>query len=168
MITTSSRTGSKKPSGLILPPMERKDIMQISVQKQTTRPQESILKDKLAFIYFRISTLETTLKDIQVHQNLLQSENLNHQATILVVIEQVAARSDMDSKMAELLSFKHDVSDIDKRTKNKAKLDKTKHGFGKSREDKVNPDEEKVNPDEVKVNPEKLNEKNTTLRDQNC
>ncbi|GJS28417.1 reverse transcriptase domain-containing protein [Tanacetum coccineum] len=29
-------------------------------------PQESILKDKLAFVYFRISTLETTLEDIQV------------------------------------------------------------------------------------------------------
>ncbi|GJU15231.1 reverse transcriptase domain-containing protein [Tanacetum coccineum] len=40
--------------------------------------QESILRDELA-------TLETTLEDIQVHQNLLQSENFNHQATILVV-----------------------------------------------------------------------------------
>ncbi|GJT91891.1 reverse transcriptase domain-containing protein [Tanacetum coccineum] len=29
-------------------------------------PQESILRDKLAFVHFRISTLETTLKDIQV------------------------------------------------------------------------------------------------------
>ncbi|GJS39488.1 reverse transcriptase domain-containing protein [Tanacetum coccineum] len=44
----------------------RKDIMQISAQKQTTRPQESILRDKLAFIHFRIPTLETTLEDIQV------------------------------------------------------------------------------------------------------
>ncbi|GJT34851.1 reverse transcriptase domain-containing protein [Tanacetum coccineum] len=44
----------------------RKDIMQISAQKQTTGPQESILRDKLAFIHFRISTLETTLEDIQV------------------------------------------------------------------------------------------------------
>ncbi|GJZ40175.1 hypothetical protein Tco_0586738 [Tanacetum coccineum] len=44
----------------------RKDIMQISAQKQTTRPQESILRDKLAFIHFRISTLETTLEDIQI------------------------------------------------------------------------------------------------------
>ncbi|GJX62151.1 hypothetical protein Tco_0295051 [Tanacetum coccineum] len=44
----------------------RKDIMQIGAQKQTTGPQESILRDKLAFIHFRISTLETTLEDIQV------------------------------------------------------------------------------------------------------
>ncbi|GJT34228.1 hypothetical protein Tco_0924647 [Tanacetum coccineum] len=38
-----------------------------SAQKQTTRPQESILRDKLAFVHFRISTIETTLEDIQVH-----------------------------------------------------------------------------------------------------
>ncbi|GJW07608.1 hypothetical protein Tco_1570031 [Tanacetum coccineum] len=76
MITTNSRTGSKKPSGLILPPTgilgivpcmkERKDTMQISAQKQITEPQESILRDELDFARFRISTLETTLKDIQV------------------------------------------------------------------------------------------------------
>ncbi|GKE93368.1 hypothetical protein Tco_1574463 [Tanacetum coccineum] len=29
-------------------------------------PQESILRDKFAFVHFRISTLETTLEDIQV------------------------------------------------------------------------------------------------------
>ncbi|GJX73838.1 hypothetical protein Tco_0312433 [Tanacetum coccineum] len=52
---------------------------------KTTGPQESILRDKLAFVHFRISTLETTLEDIQVHQNLLQSENPDHQASILVV-----------------------------------------------------------------------------------
>ncbi|GKA87310.1 hypothetical protein Tco_0809021 [Tanacetum coccineum] len=44
----------------------RKNIMQISAQKQIIRPQESILKDELAFVHFRISTLETTLGDIQV------------------------------------------------------------------------------------------------------
>ncbi|GJT14643.1 hypothetical protein Tco_0861685 [Tanacetum coccineum] len=48
------------------PLCERKDNMQIGAQKQTTGPQESILRDKLAFIHFRISTLETTLEDIQV------------------------------------------------------------------------------------------------------
>ncbi|GJT81808.1 hypothetical protein Tco_1056150 [Tanacetum coccineum] len=42
------------------------NIMQISAQKQIIGPQESILRDKLAFIHFRISTLETTLEDIQV------------------------------------------------------------------------------------------------------
>ncbi|GJT69358.1 hypothetical protein Tco_1028644 [Tanacetum coccineum] len=47
-------------------PVERKDIMRISAQKQITEPQESILRDELAFVRFRISTLETTLKDIQV------------------------------------------------------------------------------------------------------
>ncbi|GJR96737.1 hypothetical protein Tco_0268911 [Tanacetum coccineum] len=43
-----------------------KDIMRISAQKQTTRPQESILRADLVFVHFRISTLETTLEDIQV------------------------------------------------------------------------------------------------------
>ncbi|GJU38683.1 hypothetical protein Tco_1191640 [Tanacetum coccineum] len=45
---------------------QRKDIMRISAQKQTTRPQESILRADLVFVHFRISTLETTLEDIQV------------------------------------------------------------------------------------------------------
>ncbi|GJX33881.1 hypothetical protein Tco_0245438 [Tanacetum coccineum] len=44
--------------------IERKDIMRMSAQKQTTNPQESILRDKLAFVHFMISTLETTLEDI--------------------------------------------------------------------------------------------------------
>ncbi|GJW81626.1 hypothetical protein Tco_0145601 [Tanacetum coccineum] len=89
MITTTSRTGSKKPSGLILPPIGiletfpcvkdvdyitrdlavssvRKNIMQISAQKQIIGPQESILRADLAFVHFRIPTLETTLEDIQV------------------------------------------------------------------------------------------------------
>ncbi|GJY32084.1 reverse transcriptase domain-containing protein [Tanacetum coccineum] len=62
-----------------------KDITRIGAQKKTTRSQKSILRDELAFVHFRISTLETTLEDIQVHRNLLQSENFDHQATILVV-----------------------------------------------------------------------------------
>ncbi|GJS76720.1 hypothetical protein Tco_0726601 [Tanacetum coccineum] len=37
-----------------------------SAQKQTTKPQESILRANLAFVHFRISTLETTLEDIQI------------------------------------------------------------------------------------------------------
>ncbi|GKD92263.1 hypothetical protein Tco_1372100, partial [Tanacetum coccineum] len=44
----------------------RKNITQISAQKQIIGPQESILKDELDFVHFRISTLETTLEDIQV------------------------------------------------------------------------------------------------------
>ncbi|GJT02455.1 reverse transcriptase domain-containing protein [Tanacetum coccineum] len=44
----------------------RKNIMQISTQKQIIRPQESIHRDELAFVHFRIPTLETTLEDIQV------------------------------------------------------------------------------------------------------
>ncbi|GJZ38642.1 hypothetical protein Tco_0585205 [Tanacetum coccineum] len=64
---------------------QRKDIMRINARKQTTGLQESILRADLDFVHFRISTLEITLEDIQVHQNLLQSENFNHQATILVV-----------------------------------------------------------------------------------
>ncbi|GKG50779.1 hypothetical protein Tco_0538903, partial [Tanacetum coccineum] len=46
-------------------PVEKKDIMQINAQKQTTGPQESTLRDKLASVHFRISTLETTLEDTQ-------------------------------------------------------------------------------------------------------
>ncbi|GKE65026.1 reverse transcriptase domain-containing protein, partial [Tanacetum coccineum] len=45
---------------------QKKDIMQINAQKQTTGPQESTLRDKLASVHFRISTLETTPEDIQV------------------------------------------------------------------------------------------------------
>ncbi|GJR22057.1 hypothetical protein Tco_0970584 [Tanacetum coccineum] len=44
----------------------RKDIMRINVQKQTTGPHESILRDELAFVHFRISTLKITLEDIQL------------------------------------------------------------------------------------------------------
>ncbi|GKB50286.1 hypothetical protein Tco_0901039 [Tanacetum coccineum] len=44
----------------------RKNIMQISAQKQIIGPHESILRDELAFVHFRIPTLETTLEDIQV------------------------------------------------------------------------------------------------------
>ncbi|GKF42808.1 hypothetical protein Tco_0126150 [Tanacetum coccineum] len=46
-------------------PVEKKDIMQINAQKQTTGPQESTLRDKLASVHFKISTLEITPKDIQ-------------------------------------------------------------------------------------------------------
>ncbi|GJV93525.1 reverse transcriptase domain-containing protein [Tanacetum coccineum] len=45
---------------------QRKDIMRIGAQKQTTRPQENILMDELNFVHFRISTLKTTLEDIQL------------------------------------------------------------------------------------------------------
>ncbi|GJQ91109.1 hypothetical protein Tco_0002248 [Tanacetum coccineum] len=43
-----------------------KDVMRISAQKQRTGPQGSILGDKIAFVHSRISTLKTTLEDIQV------------------------------------------------------------------------------------------------------
>ncbi|GJW47105.1 reverse transcriptase domain-containing protein [Tanacetum coccineum] len=42
------------------------NIMRISAQKHIIRPQESMLRDELAFVHFRIPTLETTLEDIQV------------------------------------------------------------------------------------------------------
>nr|GEU95304.1 hypothetical protein [Tanacetum cinerariifolium] len=48
-----------------------KDITQINAQKQTTEPQESILRDKFAFVHFRFSTLETTLENIQVRHKLV-------------------------------------------------------------------------------------------------
>ncbi|GJX37168.1 hypothetical protein Tco_0250471 [Tanacetum coccineum] len=42
----------------------RKNIMQINAQKHIIGPQKSILRDELAFVHFRIPTLETTLEDI--------------------------------------------------------------------------------------------------------
>ncbi|GJY93701.1 hypothetical protein Tco_0509483 [Tanacetum coccineum] len=78
MITTDSRIEDKKPSELILPPM---DILETF---PCVKDVDYITRD-LAVSSVRISTLETTLEDIQVHQNLLQSENPNHQATILVI-----------------------------------------------------------------------------------
>ncbi|GKA17695.1 hypothetical protein Tco_0697532 [Tanacetum coccineum] len=68
MITTTSRIEDKKPSELILPPTDTLEIniMQISAQKQIIGPQESIHRDELDFVHFRISTLETTLEDIQL------------------------------------------------------------------------------------------------------
>ncbi|GKE25500.1 hypothetical protein Tco_1440884 [Tanacetum coccineum] len=93
MITNNNRIKGQKPSGHMLPTQlrtvdmletfpcvkdvdyitqdlavssVRKDIMRISAQKQIIGPHESILRDELAFVHFRISTLETTLEDIQV------------------------------------------------------------------------------------------------------
>ncbi|GJY29258.1 hypothetical protein Tco_0405025 [Tanacetum coccineum] len=63
---TTNRIEGEKPPGLMLPPMEKKDIMLINAQKQTIGPQGSTLRDKLASVHFRISTLETTPEDIQV------------------------------------------------------------------------------------------------------
>ncbi|GKA05818.1 reverse transcriptase domain-containing protein [Tanacetum coccineum] len=50
----------------------KKDIMQINAQKQTTGPHESTLRDKLASVQFRKSTLETTPEDIQVATNYVK------------------------------------------------------------------------------------------------
>ncbi|GJX39346.1 hypothetical protein Tco_0252649 [Tanacetum coccineum] len=68
MITTNSRIEDKKSSELILPPM---DILETF---PCVKNVDYITRD-LAVSSVRISTLETTLEDIQVHQNLLQSEN---------------------------------------------------------------------------------------------
>ncbi|GKB74959.1 hypothetical protein Tco_0936371 [Tanacetum coccineum] len=51
---------------LLVMPVERREIMRIGAQKQTTGPQENILRDEFNFVHFRISTLETTLEDIQL------------------------------------------------------------------------------------------------------
>ncbi|GJV61034.1 hypothetical protein Tco_1467134 [Tanacetum coccineum] len=51
-------------------PAKKKDIMQINAQKQTTGPHESTLRDKLASVHFKISTLETTPEDIQIATNM--------------------------------------------------------------------------------------------------
>ncbi|GJU47539.1 hypothetical protein Tco_1204805 [Tanacetum coccineum] len=80
MITTNSRIEDKKPSELILPPM---DILETF---PCVKDVDYITRD-LAVSSVRISTLETTLEDIytSLHPNFLQSKNPNHQATILVV-----------------------------------------------------------------------------------
>ncbi|GJV16195.1 reverse transcriptase domain-containing protein, partial [Tanacetum coccineum] len=58
---TTNRIEGEKPPGLMLPPMEEKGhYAQINAQKQTTGPQKSTFRDKLASVHFRISTLETT------------------------------------------------------------------------------------------------------------
>ncbi|GKE40326.1 hypothetical protein Tco_1463731 [Tanacetum coccineum] len=80
MITTNNSIKDTKPSRLMLLPMGIletfpcvKDVdcitwdlavSSVSAQRQITGPQESILRDELAFVHFRISTLETTLEDI--------------------------------------------------------------------------------------------------------
>ncbi|GJZ88081.1 hypothetical protein Tco_0659863 [Tanacetum coccineum] len=53
--------------------------VQASVCNQDSPPEPSTDKKQ------KIKPLKTTLEDIQVHQNLLQSENPDHQASILVV-----------------------------------------------------------------------------------
>ncbi|GJZ13335.1 hypothetical protein Tco_0548565 [Tanacetum coccineum] len=53
-------------SSSVYTPTPPQDIMRISAQKQITGPQENILRDELAFVHFRIFTLETTLEDIQL------------------------------------------------------------------------------------------------------
>ncbi|GJR72659.1 hypothetical protein Tco_0646062 [Tanacetum coccineum] len=62
MITIDSRIEDKKPSELILPPMDMLETFPYVTRPstaKTTGPQESILRDELA-------TLETTLEDIQL------------------------------------------------------------------------------------------------------
>ncbi|GKF45189.1 hypothetical protein Tco_0131741 [Tanacetum coccineum] len=78
MITTNNSIKDKKPSRLMLL------LMGILETFPCVKDVDYITWD-LAISSVRISTLVTTLKDIQVHHNLLQSENPNHQATILVI-----------------------------------------------------------------------------------
>ncbi|GJU36988.1 hypothetical protein Tco_1185342 [Tanacetum coccineum] len=86
MITITSKIEDKNLLGLILPKntmetflyvqdapyitqefaLSSVELATISAQKQTTGPQENILRDELNFVHFRISTLETTLEDIQL------------------------------------------------------------------------------------------------------
>ncbi|GKF82511.1 hypothetical protein Tco_0244167 [Tanacetum coccineum] len=78
MITTNNSIKDKKPSRLMLLPMGIletfpcvKDVDYITRDLAVSRKehyanQESILRDELAFVHFRIPTLETTLEDIQV------------------------------------------------------------------------------------------------------
>ncbi|GJR17568.1 hypothetical protein Tco_0966095 [Tanacetum coccineum] len=65
MITTNNSIKDKKPFRTYTA-TNGKNIMPISAQKQIIGPQESILRDELSFVHFRIPTLETTLEDIQV------------------------------------------------------------------------------------------------------
>ncbi|GKC08131.1 hypothetical protein Tco_0999741 [Tanacetum coccineum] len=62
MITIDSRIKDKKPSELIIPPMDMLETFPYVTRPSTAKtigPQESILRDELA-------TLETTLEDIQL------------------------------------------------------------------------------------------------------
>nr|GEU68537.1 hypothetical protein [Tanacetum cinerariifolium] len=52
-------------------------VLCVSAQKQTIEPQGSILRDKFASVHFRISTLKTTLEDVQVRHQLYTKNLLN-------------------------------------------------------------------------------------------
>nr|GEW69723.1 reverse transcriptase domain-containing protein [Tanacetum cinerariifolium] len=53
-------------------------VLCVSAQKQTIEPQGSILRDKFASVHFNISTLKTTLEDVQVRHQLYTKNLLNH------------------------------------------------------------------------------------------
>ncbi|GKB39356.1 hypothetical protein Tco_0884298 [Tanacetum coccineum] len=109
MITTSSRTGSKKPSGLILPPMGiletfpcvkdvdyitrdlavssvRKDIMRTNARKQTTGLQAKLTLEPSCFLFTLGVLPENNSPRYSTRIRIgLHAKNPNHQATILVV-----------------------------------------------------------------------------------
>nr|GEY26102.1 retrovirus-related Pol polyprotein from transposon TNT 1-94 [Tanacetum cinerariifolium] len=53
-------------------------VLYVSAQKQTIEPYGIILRDKFASVHFRISTLKTTLEDVQVRHQLYTKDLLNH------------------------------------------------------------------------------------------
>ncbi|GJT73803.1 hypothetical protein Tco_1033089 [Tanacetum coccineum] len=72
MITTNSRIGGKKPSGLMLPPMGILEI--IPCVKGTAETKNQPLET--TYNQYPISTLETTLEDIQVRHQLYMKDLL--------------------------------------------------------------------------------------------
>ncbi|GJX03447.1 hypothetical protein Tco_0189363 [Tanacetum coccineum] len=85
-MNTINRIEGKKPSGLMLPPMgileinlfvkERALCKSMLKSKQQGHRGAYLLRDKIAFVHFRISTLETTLEDIQVRHQLYMKDLL--------------------------------------------------------------------------------------------
>ncbi|GJU50437.1 reverse transcriptase domain-containing protein [Tanacetum coccineum] len=70
MIHTSSRIGSKKEEtfriSVTCNACGKKGHYANQCSKANNRSQESILRDELNFVHFRISTPKTTLEDIQL------------------------------------------------------------------------------------------------------
>ncbi|GJZ08468.1 hypothetical protein Tco_0542751 [Tanacetum coccineum] len=106
MITTTSRIEDKNLLGLILPkdtmetflcvtknaPGNTQEIARFKCPNMSRKKkQKGVFGDKVGPMLTencrdKRSPLENnTLEDIQVHQNLLQSENSDHQATIFVI-----------------------------------------------------------------------------------
>ncbi|GJV94269.1 hypothetical protein Tco_1545846 [Tanacetum coccineum] len=102
MIINDSRIEDKKPSELILPPMDMLEtfpyVRDVDYITRDLAVSSVRLRDVAVYYHFAISTFPVK---IVIRSSAFISE--------FPVIEQVAARSGMDSKMAELIP--HDRED---------------------------------------------------------